>query len=104
MAVLRFISGLFLLVAVVALIADATAIHAGAGSLIGTSFQKHWGDLAPASLEAVKAAVSGATQPFVWDWFIAPVIGLQTWLLFGLLALAAGYAGRRRDKINIFVN
>lgn len=104
MAVLRFISGLCLLVAVIALIADASALHAGSGSILGTSFQKHWSDIAPGSLAAAKAVVSGATQPFVWDWIVAPVIGLQTWLLFGLLALAAGYGGRRREKINIFVN
>lgn len=104
MAVLRFIASLFLLVAVIAFIADATALFQGTGSILGTSFSEHLQDVAPGTFAAVKAAVSGAAGSFVWDLVIAPLIALPTFLLFGLLALASGYAGRRREKINIFVN
>lgn len=104
MAVLRFIASLFLLVAVVAFIADATALFQGTGSILGTSFQQHWQDVAPGTFAAVKAAIQSATGSLVWGGIIAPLIALPTYLLFGLLAVVSGYFGRRREKINIFVN
>jgi hypothetical protein len=45
-----------------------------------------------------------ATAPWVWDGVIWPVLSVPTFLLFGLLAMWCGYAGRRRHKVNIFVN
>ncbi len=104
MAALRFLSALFLLVAVVALVADATPPLAGARPFVATSFAEHWTDLAPSSIAAARAATVSTTAPWVWDTLIVGVISQPTFVLFGLLALAAGYAGRRRSHINIFVN
>jgi hypothetical protein len=104
MTVLRFLASLFLLVAVIALASDATPPLSGVGPFKATSIAKHWGDISPASLAAAKTTVSDATFPWVWDYMLAPLLALPTFLMFGLLALAAGYAGRRRHKVNIYVN
>ena len=104
MAVLRFLSALFLLIAVVALVADATAPLAGAGPFVATPLAEHWSELAPTSLRAAKAAVGSSAPPWVWDTVIASLIAQPTFALFGVLAVICGYAGRRRHRINIFVN
>jgi hypothetical protein len=104
MAVFRFLSAVFLLVAVIALVADATPSIDGAGPFAATSFREHWADLAPSSLAAAKAAVVRSAPAWVWDVAIAALIDRPTFALFGALALACGYAGRRRHRIDIFVN
>jgi hypothetical protein len=104
MTVLRFLSALFLLIAVVALAGDATAPLAGAGPFNPTSLSQHWADISPSSLQAAKTAVFRSAAPWVWDSFIAKLIGQPTFALFGVLALLCGFAGRRRRRINIYVN
>jgi hypothetical protein len=104
MAVFRFLSALFLLVAIIALVADATPLLDGGRAFTATAFRAHWADLAPTSLAAAKAAVTHSSMPWVWDPVIARVIDQPTFALFGALALVTGYAGRRRQRINIYVN
>ena len=104
MAVFRFLASLFLLIAVIALVADATPVSHGSGSFTATSFAKHWGDLAPSTLQSAKEGVSRATFPWVWDTIIVPVLAVPTFLLFGVLALLSGYAGRRRHRVDIYIN
>jgi hypothetical protein len=104
MAVYRFLSALFLLVAVIALVADLTPVLLGGAPFVATSMSGHWADLAPSSLAAAKAAVNGAAPPWVWNTLIAGVIDRPTFAIFGLLALATGYHGRRRHQVNIYVN
>jgi hypothetical protein len=101
MAVLRFLASLFMLVAVVALVADATVPLSGAGPFKATSFAKHWADIAPVTYKAAQTAVSNRAAPWVWDPLILSIISLPTFVLFGLLALLAGYGGRRRASISI---
>lgn len=104
MAVLRFFAGLFLLVAVIALVSDLTPWLGGNKPLAATSFAKHWADMAPATLKAAQAAVTRSLGAWVWDIFIATPIRLPTWLLFGLLASVCGWLGRRRRRVDVFVN
>ncbi len=104
MAVLRFLSALFLLVATVALVSDATPPLAGTGPFVATPLVEHWKEIAPGSLEAAKAAIQRSSAPWTWDDVIAPVVGVPTFALFGALALACGYGGRRRRRVNIYVN
>jgi hypothetical protein len=103
MAVFRFLAAVFLLVATVALVVDATPWVYGAGSFQATSLAGHWQDLAPSSLEAAKKAVSGLA-PWLWDGVISPLLDVPTFITFGALAVLSGYAGRRRRTINVFVN
>lgn len=104
MAVFRFLSALFLLVAAVALVADATPPLAGSGPFAATAFSEHWTEIAPSSLDAAKEAITRSSAPWVWDTLIASVIHQPTFALFGALALLCGYGGRRRHRINIYVN
>lgn len=104
MAALRFFAGLFLLVAILAIAADVTPWLQGARTFTSTSFAKHWGDLAPATLQAAKLAVTRHLGGWAWDTVLGPLIRLPASVLFGALALACGYAGRRRHRVNVFVN
>ncbi len=103
MVVFRFLSALFLLVATVALVVDATPAIYGAGAFKGTSLAAHWLDLGPSSFAAAKKAISGAA-PWLWASLAEPLLEVPTYITFGILALLSGYAGRRRRNVTIFVN
>lgn len=104
MAVLRFLAGLFALIAIIALVADATPWLNGSAPFVGTSFETHWERISPNSLVAARERVSGAVSPAAWSILEAVVIGFPTWGVFGTLALVTGILGRRRRRVNIFVN
>jgi hypothetical protein len=105
MTVLRFLGGLFLLVAVIALTADFTRAEAD-GALVPpfASLQKHWSDLAPQSLAAAKRTVEVRVHPFLWDPLIGSVLALPAWASLGALGLAFSWLGRPRRRIDIFAN
>jgi len=103
MAVFRFLAAVFLLVATVALVIDATPFVYGAGSFAATSSSAHWQDLSPNSLLAARQAVT-ATAPWLWNSVIGPVLDLPTFVTFTLLSFLAGYLGRRQRRVRIFVN
>ena len=104
MAVLRFLAAIFLLVAVIALVTDLSWPISAGQPFEATSVVSQWREMAPATLETTRESTIAATAPWVWDGLIAPVLSLPTFVLFGLLALACGYGGRRRPKVNIYVN
>ncbi|HEX2840798.1 hypothetical protein [Hyphomicrobium sp.] len=103
MPVFRFLSALFLLIATVALVIDATPAIYGAGAFKATSLAAHWLDLGPSSFGAAKKAISGAA-PWLWNGLVEPLLEVPTFVTFGVLALMSGYAGRRRRSVTIFVN
>lgn len=102
-AVFRFLCALFLLVAVIALVTDLSAFTAGQPFSI-TTVAAQWREMAPATLQSTAAFIQKATAPWVWTWVLSPVLALPTFLMFGLLALWTGYLGRRRHRVNIYVN
>lgn len=104
MAVLRFLASLFLLIAIVALVADLSPWLSGARPLTATSLAKHWGDLTPATLQATKTAVSRTAGSWLWDYVIFNIIRIPTSVLFGVLGLTLGWAGRRRRRVDIYAN
>src|SRR5262245_37804372 len=104
MPAMRFLASLFALVAVLALIADATPALNGTGVYKATTLVGHWELLAPASLAAAHSALAKATAPWVWDKGVMSVLGLQTTLFFGALALVCGYFGRRREEMKLHIN
>jgi hypothetical protein len=104
MAVLRFLASLFALIAVVALVTDATPALTGTGPFKATSVIGYWRQLAPATLLTVRAAVTRTTFPWMWDPVIASVLGLPAAALFGGLAVVCGYFGRRREPMKLHVN
>lgn len=103
MAVFRFLAAVFLLVATIALVVDATPALYGGGPFEATPLSTQWQELAPNSFEATRTSVSGLS-PAVWDGVIARILGVPTFVIFGALALLSGYAGRRRKTVRIFVN
>ncbi len=104
MAVMRFLAALCLLIAVVALVADASPAIYGIGPFGATSLRQHWSGISPKSLEAARASLEASGAGWLWNFAIAPVIGRPTWAVFGIIAIALGYVGRRRHRINVYVN
>ncbi len=104
MTVLRFLASLFLLVALVALVSDLSPWLLGARGYSSTAFAKHWGDLAPATLQSARASLTKFAGAWAWDWVVARVIGLPTSVLFGSLAALMGWLGRRRRRVDVYVN
>lgn len=96
--ILRFIAAAFLLLAVVMFAVGMTqdGIH--------TSTAMHWQQASPSSFEALKTTVSQSIGSWVWDPVLKGLLGLPAYMLFGLLALMCGLAGRRRRAINVFIN
>jgi hypothetical protein len=103
MPVFRFLAAVFLLVATVALVVDATPWVYGASGFEAQSLHGHWQELAPNSLAAAQKAVTGLA-PWLWDDVVGPILDIPTFITFGALALLCGYAGRRRRTIDVFVN
>ncbi len=103
MAVFRFLSAVFLLVATIALVVDATPAIYGSAGFHATSLTAHWLDLGPSSHEAARKTVVGFA-PWLWNGAIEPMLNVPTFVTFGILSLLAGYAGRRRRSVTIFVN
>lgn len=104
MPVLRFFSSIFALVAIVALVADATPALNGAAPFKLTSVAGDWQLLAPATFEAAHTGVATATAPWVWDSAVMSLLNLPTPVLFGFLALLFGFLGRRRDEMKLHIN
>lgn len=101
---LRFLSALFALIAVVALASDVTS---SGGSLIRfspTSLLGHITELSPSLHAALRSAAVKTLGPSAWDPFALSVLSLPTFVIFGALALAMGYAGRPREDVRVFVN
>lgn len=94
---------LFLLAAVISLAVDGTNSMLGSKSLF-TSLWQHCTDLAPGLMVASRKAVSNAVHPLVWDPGIKTLLTPPGWLSFGFLAGLLLYAGRRRKRIEVFIN
>jgi hypothetical protein len=101
---LRLLAGVLLLVAVMAATNDVTRSLAAGHAVPPVSTLEQWSTLAPVTLEHTRKAVQRRTHPLVWDLGLAKVLQLPTWGLFGLLAMACGYLGRRRREVNIYAN
>jgi len=101
---LRFLAGVFLLVAVIAAVNDVTRSMAAGARVPPVSTHDHWSRLAPVTLAAARNSVQRKAHPLVWDPVLVSVLRLPAWGLFGLLGGVLAYAGRRRREVNIFAN
>lgn len=104
MAALRFLAALMALAAVLALVADLTPKITGDGAFHATTFEEHWRDLSPKTLQGAEETLSRSTSPTVWTVLRRSVLALPTFVLFFLMAALLGYAGRHRNRVNIYVN
>jgi hypothetical protein len=103
MRALRFIASLFLLGAVIALTADFSRPRQANAPML-SSFERQWTDVAPQSLATFQKTVRTRTHSFVWDAMIRPLLAIPTAVWLGGLSLLFFYLGRRRRRVEIFVN
>jgi hypothetical protein len=102
-ALLRFLAGFLLLVAVVFAVYDGTVSHTS-GHIRFASIQDTWSAVSPTSLKSAQNSVQRNAHPLVWSWGIAKVLQLPAWAVFGVLGLLLAYFGRQRRRINIYAN
>ncbi|MBU1212266.1 MAG: hypothetical protein KJ587_13460 [Alphaproteobacteria bacterium] len=101
---LRFLAFVFILIATIAFVADATPAFDGFGPYAPTLLVEHLMALAPKSVAAAEDAVSNATHPLVWKYAIGVLINVPTYVLFGALGILAALTGQRREKLDVFIN
>ena len=101
---LRFLAALFALFALISLAADISRPAIAGEDFTATSLMHHLQAVAPSFLAGLEKSVSRSVDPFVWDPILTSILGLPASLLFLLLAIAAGIAGRPRRRVQIFVN
>ena len=104
MTVLRFLAGLFLIAALIALVADATRPLMGLGAFVPTSLGGLWAETAPRSLAAARNAFNQGVSPVVWSTLVASLLNAPAFLLLGATGLLLGYLGRRRSRIDVYTN
>ena len=104
MTVLRFLAGLFLMAALIALVSDATRSLTGVGPFAPSSLGQLWAEAAPKSLSAVRSGISQGLSPVVWSTAVTGLLRLPTFLVLGAIGLLLGYLGRRRNRVDVYVN
>ncbi|MGL4398002.1 MAG: hypothetical protein ACRCS9_15810 [Hyphomicrobium sp.] len=99
---MRFLSALFALLAAITFIADIPVDDAGPSA--SRSLLDHIAVLAPSLGEGLQNTVVRTFSPTMWDPVLKSILGQPAWLLFGVLALLFGIAGRPRRTVGIYVN
>ena len=102
-ALVRFLAGFLLLVAVIFAVYDGTVSHAN-GRVSFATIQDTWSAISPTSLKSAQTSVQRNAHPLVWNWGIARILQLPAWAVFGVFGLLLAYAARRRRRINIYAN
>ena len=101
---LRFLAALFALFALISLAADISRPAIAGENFTATSLMQHLQAVAPSFVAGLEKSVSRSVGPFFWDPILTSILGLPASLLFLLLAIAAGVAGRPCRRVQIFVN
>lgn len=96
--ILRLIAAVFLLAAIIAAVANVTL---GQGAV---STATYWQQLAPQSYANAGRVVAATLGAWAWDPVMSTLLGLPAYVLFAILSLAAGIAGRRRRRVEVFLN
>jgi len=97
---LRLVSRPLLLLAVIALVYDGTRTISGSGGIAVTSFLEHATSIAPKAVETLQRRA----PPVVWEQGVQRVLRLPAWLLLGGVGLMLAWAGRRRERVDVFIN
>jgi hypothetical protein len=104
MAALRFLASVFLLLAAVILVSDLTLARPGTGGGLLTSLGQHWQALAPQGMNAAQKSMQAGALKHVWGYLVRPLLVMPSWLLCFGVGLLFAYVGRRRRKVNVFIN
>lgn len=104
MLILRILSGVFLLAASLALIAEATRAQLGVPGAPFTPVLVQLTESAPVILQALEEATR-SLHAFLWDPVLKALLQLPAWVSLGSIGLVLGWLGRRRYRnINVFTN
>ena len=103
MPALRFLGGLFLLIATLILVADITNARGAWAAGLTVSLARHWASLAPLSLAGAQKSLQ-AVSPLLWDPLVKSLLAVPAWAFFAILGATVAWLGRRRRRFNIFVN
>lgn len=101
--VLRLIARPLLLLAVVALVYDGTSTIAGGSGLVVTSLADHWKGFHAPSLLALQAMVN-KLHPLAWESGALRLLKLPAWAVIGAIGLLLAAIGRKRRRVNVYVN
>lgn len=102
---LQFVAALFATMALFTFAADFTASRAARGSeFAATSVLQRVSDLAPSILTATRGRIVNTLGETAWDPLLTTLLSMPAFLFFLILAALAGYAGRHRRDVQIFIN
>ena len=104
MPALRFLAALFALVALIAFVSDLTPSLSGSGPFVSSSVETHWARISPSSLKATRESLTQSAWPGSWTLLETALLRFPMFAVFAILSAIAGYAGRRRHRVNVFVN
>lgn len=104
MSALRFLASVFALLAAVIFVVDYSRPETAGKGLTLTSIGDHVTALAPQALPSARAFVAEYGVEGIWNFIMNPLLAMPGCVAFALLAIIAGYAGRRRERINVFIN
>jgi hypothetical protein len=54
--------------------------------------------------EVTRKSRASSAMRYVWNFAIRPLLVVPTWMLFLSLGLICAYIGRRRRRVNVFIN
>lgn len=95
--VLRLIGFVFLAIAIVAVVIDATRSIAGS-SLVTTPLGQTWFQIHGPSLNLAQAVVERHLNPLLWDPVITSILFTPTFVVAGVLALLFLVLGRPKRR------
>lgn len=96
--ILRLLAAICLLVAIIAFVSDWEAARPA------TSTAGYWQQFSPASFANAGKAITRTLGAWVWSPLMSSLLALPAYLLFAILALTLGYAGRRRRRVSVYLN
>jgi hypothetical protein len=99
----RVIARLLLIAAMLALVYDGTRTLAAGSGIIVTPLLDHLQTLAPQMLAWLKATLA-RLHPLAWDAGALRIMRMPSWLVIGALGFLLAWAGRKRHRVNVFVN
>ena len=104
MLFVRILSGVLLLAATLALIAELTRAQLGVPGAPFTPVMTQLVEAAPAVLKAMEKWVRGSHE-LLWDPVLQSILQLPAWISLGSIGLILGWLGRRRyQRVNVFTN
>lgn len=104
MIILRFIGSWFIVFGVIAMVSDASRATTDNEWINSTSILDYWQRFHVGSLTATQEAFEKNGIDFIWDPIMVLFLGLPAWFMllgFGLLFFLLG---RRRKRVEIFLN